>query len=407
MSRRGARLTIAVLFAVVCGAATWQYVRVERALATQSDAAARFERDARTLVTAITDLRGAQQAYVAAGQGIDFWTARAGRDIAAARARLDGLRREATSADALARVQAASATLEEFSRLDNRARGYVAADQRLLASDAIFGDGFEMTRDIAAAVDAAREAEASVRGPAARRLRAQQQWLAAGVAAIGFLFLLILALFAPGPAARPAAAEAATRMLDITPPAPPRPTARPPSSTHATASKATGSQAARPAVAAPTIDLSSAAALCMDLARVSDTAEIPALLERATRVLDATGIVLWIADPDRRELVPTVAHGYPAASLARLGTIPRDAENATAAAFREGRVHTVKGDAAGNGAIAAPLVTPGGCAGVMAVELRNAREQREEVRAVASVLAAQFATLIGGAPIAQPHAKAN
>jgi hypothetical protein len=140
---------------------------------------------------------------------------------------------------------------------------------------------------------------------------------------------------------------------------------------------------------------------------VSDTEQIPALLERAEQVLDARGIVLWIADPDGRELVPTVGHGFAPSSLARLGTIHRDSDNATAAAFREARVHVVKGGETSSGAVVAPLVTPAGCVGVMAAELRNGHEVQDEVRAVASILAAQLATLIGVGPVHQPQAKAN
>jgi GAF domain-containing protein len=51
-----------------------------------------------------------------------------------------------------------------------------------------------------------------------------------------------------------------------------------------------------------------------------------------------------------------------------------------------------------NGAIVAPLVTPGGCVGVMAAEVRHEREQQEPVRAVAAIIAAQLATLIGVTP---------
>jgi len=399
MGRRGARLTIAVLFALACGAAAWQYFRVERAQAAQAEAAATFERNARTLATAIVELRAAQQAYVAAGQGIDYWTTRVTGNLASLHARLDVLRQDAAAADAGAHIAAASTALDGFARLDGRARGYATADQRLLASDLIFGNGFEMTQSLAAEIEAARSAESSFRADAMRRLRARQQVLAGGVAGLGLLFLLILA-FAPGPPSRPHEAEpTTTRLLDLAP---------------ATAAPTTiGPALDEPvfaidrAVAAPPIDLTGAAELCLDLARVSDTEQIPALLERITRVLDAKGIVLWIADPDGRELVPTVAHGYPASSLARLGTIQRDSDNATAAAFREARVHTVKGDMLGNGAVVAPLITPGGCVGVMAAEVRNEREQRDEVRAVASIVAAQLATLIGIPPVAQAHAKAN
>lgn len=386
MSRRGARLTIAVLFAFVCAAAAWQYVRVDRTLAAETDNATAFERDARTLTTAIAELRGAQQGYVAAGQGMDYWTARVAKDLASLRARLDALAREAMDEGASAHLNTASATLEEFSRLDARAREYAGADQRLLASDAIYGDGFEITRAMAAEVEAARGTELSSRGVVMRRLRMQQLWLAAGLPSLGLLFLLILA-FVPGAQTRQAATEPvpmSSSVLDLAPPF-----------------------ENRSAPSTPVIDLAAAAELCLDLARVTDTSEVRTLLDRATRVLGARGIVLWMADPEGRELVPTVAHGYPAASVARLGPILRDSDNATAAAYREARVHTVRGDVLTNGAVVVPLVTAGGCVGVMAAEVRNEREQHDEVRAVASMVAAQLATLIGVAPIAQPHAKAN
>src|SRR5919201_315283 len=72
-------------------------------------------------------------------------------------------------------------------------------------------------------------------------------------------------------------------------------------------------RAPKPPVAKPVppIDLGAVASLCSDLARLNDTRTLPDLLERAAKVLDASGIILWIADPDGRELNPIVAHGYP------------------------------------------------------------------------------------------------
>jgi hypothetical protein len=143
------------------------------------------------------------------------------------------------------------------------------------------------------------------------------------------------------------------------------------------------------------VDLTGMAALCADLARVTDTRALPPILARASSLLDAAGIVLWIADPDGRELAPILAHGYSPQLVTRLGTIARDAENVTAAAFRTGVLQTVKADTVSNGAIAAPLVAPAGCVGVMAAEVRNGGEQKDARLAAATIVAAQLATLVG------------
>jgi len=144
-----------------------------------------------------------------------------------------------------------------------------------------------------------------------------------------------------------------------------------------------------------TVDLKTVAAICSDLARVSDTRAVPALLERAAVLLDATGIVLWIADPDGRELTPIMVHGYAPQMANRLGTIAREAANVTASAYRTGLLQTVKGDSISNGAIAAPLVSAGGCLGVMAAEMKNGGEQRELLLAAATIFASQLSTLVG------------
>jgi hypothetical protein len=78
-----------------------------------------------------------------------------------------------------------------------------------------------------------------------------------------------------------------------------------------------------------------------------------------------------------------------------LGTILRDAENATAAALRTSLLQTVDTDAVSNGAIAAPLVTPVGCVGIMAAEVRDHGEKDPAKLAAASIIAAQLATLVG------------
>jgi CHASE3 domain sensor protein len=403
---------VAVLFGLACILAAWQYTRVERVASAQQTAAASFERDARNLASAILEIRSAQQGYVAAGQGADYWMTRVEKDLGSLRARAEAVGARAADPAATERLAAASSALERFARLDTRARDYVRADQRLLASDLIYGEGFELTRSALGEIEAARVRDASFRAAETRRLHVQLQVLAAGIAGLGLLFLLILAV-APGAAARstvPETQSSPASVLDLALSATPAGTvadARVQDRIPDEIGSAIDASLESAAVAPTTVDLGAAAELCLDLARVADPEEIPGLLDRITRVLDARGIVLWMADPDGRELVPTVAHGYAASALARLGTIERDSDNATAAAFRESRTHIVRGDALVEGAVVVPLVTAGGCIGVMAAEVRNQREQQEEVRAVASMLAAQLATLIGVSPVAQREAKAN
>jgi hypothetical protein len=149
------------------------------------------------------------------------------------------------------------------------------------------------------------------------------------------------------------------------------------------------------APAGPGLNFSIVASLCTELSRVDDTMALPPLLERAATLLDAAGIILWIADPDGRELNPVLAQGYPQHLVNRLGTIPRDAENATAAAYRTGMLQTVYADGISNGAIAAPLLTCGGCVGVMAAEVKSDTEKLEANLAAATIIAAQLASLVG------------
>ena len=47
---------------------------------------------------------------------------------------------------------------------------------------------------------------------------------------------------------------------------------------------------------ADAIELGLAAELCTDLARVLDPSDLPELLARTARLLDASGVIVWVAD---------------------------------------------------------------------------------------------------------------
>ena len=390
MASRGIRVMLwwmVVLAAVTSGYFVW----VDESETRRSVAATEAFADTATLAgRALLDLRAAQQGYVAAGQGHEFWASKAAGALASAKQALDGMRRTAAPAAASA-LQSAVNRLEDFEQMDRRALEYVRSGQNLMASDVIFSDGLEMMEAAWADVQRARAAQEEERDRWAERVR-RRQWLtlAAGALAMCALTLLLV------PVARPPAAMTAA----ITTPVRPIPAITGGSQHEELTLRLPPASPSSPAFdikppSPPDVDLAAVGTLCSDLARLSETHSLSGMLERIAGVLDAEGIVLWIADPDGRELAPVLAHGYPPQLVVRLGSIPRDAENVTAASFRTGLLQTVKGDDVSNGAIAAPLVTAAGCVGVMAVEVRHRGEQQHARLAAATIIAAQLATLVG------------
>jgi len=432
MRSRGARLTLLILFIVSLGATVYLFWNGESLAGARSTALRSFEQSARSTTRAVLDTRAAQQAYVAAGQSGEIWPAKVAGGIEAVRNGLTDLRANATSPQALSELEAALGTLDDFAQLDRRARDYRRTGQNLLASDLVFQDGAKMTGSIDARLEQARASEIAAGEAEVATFRSRQVFaLTAGAAAAALVVLLLLPGGEPerqestvsslaGRAAPAFAASSAVEHLDLEnePEAwsTPAPLSGPEPREHAVESAdAAAVPAGEPAPQQvqihvhrpepPRTDFRGLASLCTDLARLMDSEQLPSLLDRASTLLDARGIILWIADPDGRELNPIVAHGYPAQLVNRLGTIPRDAQNATAAAFRTSLLQTVNPDGGSSGAIAAPLVTAGGCVGVMAAELRRGADNAESRLAAAAIVAAQLATLVG--PPARPHGTAE
>jgi GAF domain-containing protein len=145
---------------------------------------------------------------------------------------------------------------------------------------------------------------------------------------------------------------------------------------------------------APAVDLAHASRICAELARVVDAGGITAILARAAGVLDAHGLIVWVADAPGSALYPVFSHGYPSSVLMRLGSLPTDADNATAASWRTGEAVAIEAAADTRGALVTPIITAEGCVGVLAAELQNRGEAREEIRALATIFSAQLATVV-------------
>ncbi len=373
MGARGLGLLLVLTFVIAAGTVIQDF-RFDNSVARERAAGLGVDREVGSLSVALANLRAAQAAYVVNGQDPAFWMTQ----VSDVSAEIDGAirrRRAATTQEtARKRYDAAAAALAAFTAVDGRARTYVRNEQRLLASDLVFVDSIEAIARLSGELDAARAAELSASD--ARLSRLEMLRFAMNALTIGFV--LAVALFfkrasveaiapAVAPTALPAGSHGPGRIAS-----PPSPAAVPDQS----------------------LNLADAAALCGDLAKVTDSRDVPALFDRAAAVLAARGAVLWVADAGGSRLRPSLTHGYSDRVLAKMGPLQVDAENVTSLAYRSMRPQTVHGAAPGSpGAIAVPLLSASGCVGVLAAETRQ-QKPGHDVLPVAQMIAAQLAALV-------------
>ena len=148
----------------------------------------------------------------------------------------------------------------------------------------------------------------------------------------------------------------------------------------------------------------SIASLCSRIACARDDHDVSDALDETVRSLDARGAILWVWDADREALYPALAQGYSHELLAKVPDVDRRDDNAIAAAFFCGQKQVVRGADGTTGAFVAPLMTPDGCAGVLALEFANGGEQHELCQALATIITAQLSTLFAVSAHATPQA---
>ena len=150
-----------------------------------------------------------------------------------------------------------------------------------------------------------------------------------------------------------------------------------------------------PSSSPPPIDLTKAAKICADLARVLDAGDLPLLLTRAADVLKAPGLIVWVADQNGQTLYPLLTHGYPAATLMKMGSLldrgrqrhrRRVADRRTPRRACNERSAWRTGGADRDIRRAVWAFWP--------PEVKDGRELRGEVRALATIFAAQLATIV-------------
>jgi len=142
--------------------------------------------------------------------------------------------------------------------------------------------------------------------------------------------------------------------------------------------------------------------ICADLSALADPGALQAVLERVSTLLNATGLIVWVASNDAATLSPVATHGFDPKLVNRIGKVARDSANLTAAAFRDNAPRMSAATDKTPAALAVPMCGPTGPSGVLSVELRAGQPVEESRVALASIVAAQLSTLAMPIPDVQP-----
>jgi hypothetical protein len=321
---------------------------------------------------ALADLRHAQAAYVAVGQGSVFWLNAFEEALVRVESPLRERQQTTSSAGALSHYDAAIEQIGALRTSDGRARNYVRGDQLILASDVVFVESLEIIGRISANLSAARATEVLEVRQGTALVTQYRMALGGG----GLLFVLLVAMLAYR---ETGVGGTVAESLSVVPePVTPVVAARVP--------------APGPAAASP--HLTETADVCVDLARLLDGQDLPALLGRAAAAMGAKGLVLWIVDESGQTLRATVAHGYSDRMLQRLGTLPVSADNVTSRACRTQQAQVVAGETSDNaGAHAVPFFSSAGCVGVLSAEVAGIKSTGHHLP-IARMIAAQLSAVV-------------
>ena len=409
MRSRSARLLLVAVAWIAIGSAAFYVFSSQQKILIAADRIRSVDQHSRESADALADVRVAQQSYVAAGQGVAFWMPKVAERSEAFNAALNALRESTTEPAARSSLDEAAAAMHEFVEVDKRARDYMRSGQSLMASDVIFSEASQLAAVAAQQVQTARQSEHQAYDAAEAEIRKAQAMAVGGAAALAAL--IAFALGVTGPRSAELQPKSAMSTLSLNRPSregdegvvsharslpvPERTTVVP------SLAPAMGQAATRNASM-----LKAAANLATDFGRVRDSAELERLLGRASDLLDAGGLVVWLGDGNDA-LKPVLTHGYTPQMLTRMQSIPRTADNAAAAAVRTGSLQIVLSRPGGSsGAIVAPILGADGCVGALSAEIKGGGEGSEAVQAVAAIVAAHLASVLSAAPAETEAAQA-
>jgi hypothetical protein len=399
MSHRWGRWALVVVAVAIAAAACTWALGLEgqlRAARQTQQLAASHAGNART---ALGDVRRGLAAMASPGQAAVGWSRRAVAGIDDTRAEITAL------AVATGHREAPRPSLDELERLgeaERRLRDHAVGGKPLMAADVAFGEALPHVDELERQITEALAAATTTADREVAMLRDRQVAALAGALATLLLAALVLT---PLPAGRTAAVVPEARAATT-----PDPLADLPLATAVVAAPVPPA-APLPVIAvapAAVVDLPALAAVCADLAAVADAGALPATLERAAAAIGARGLIVWLADADRRHLRVAAATGYDARLLDRLGAVDVADDNPTARAFSTGALVTADARGGHAAAAAVPLIGPAGIGGVLAAELAASDPAGQAAStAAARVIAAQLTTLVAPAAEAAVPAPAD
>ena len=394
MSRKPVRFGLLIVGLLITAALAFRAVDNEASLGRAYRESVTHNLASGQALEALLDLRASLHAYVAPGQGVPFWSRRSEQ-------LLDSLRQHLVTLDAAVAHNGGSVAetldaVDQLAAAERRSREYARRGETLLAGDVVFTEVRDLLGTATEQIYSARTTLAAAHDRRVSALRREQAML--GGAAVVTWIAIALLLVTPTkaePVKDPNAwREELAQTIKKPVPVAPAPTPAPPPPQVPEAPKV-------PVLAVDNIQ--EVGEICSDLATLSDSGALSGALDRAATVLGASGVIVWIASNDGNSLSPVASHGFDEKLVTRIGRIPRESANLTAAAFRENVARVSPATATAPAALAVSLCGPSGSVGVLSVELKPDGPADDSRVALATIFAAQLATLanpIPSAPVA-------
>lgn len=382
-----ARWTVLSVAIVAAAGCCYWAATLERTALDQRRALTTATGDARALQGALSDARRALAAMASPGQAAVSWSRQAVASIETARGKLTAL----STADGGAKLRAQADRLDKLVEAESRLHEYAVGGRALMASDVAFGEALphvdaidQQVGDTLASM--ITSADSSIAATRDRQILAFAGALGAlGIAAV---ILTPLPRRRDEATATDAPADDVPSVAELS-----LHTAAAPAPMPVSVPEARVIEKAR-------VDLAPLAAACESLARVSDGAKLPGVLDAVRPTLGARGLAVWLADAAGETLSVAASSGYDPRIVERFPALATTDDTPTSQAFARVAPVRTPPRTTQPAAVAVPIVGARGTTGVLSFEMANGRDASTDVVAAATIVAAQLASLLEPAPAA-------